>query len=602
MRRPTRRPKASTLGALGLVVALLVTLMSGAAGPSAAATRLRGGTVSFAEPPGSPLNEIFPFNPATTTSVNDVTQLQALLWRPLNWFGTGESVARLDRSRTLYRSVTYSEHATVVTIKLKGYRWSDGYPLTSRDVEFAFNLYRYDKAEWADYVPGEFPDNVASIRLPDAHTVVLRLTHPVNETWFTDDQLSLITPMPQHAWDRVSALGPVGNADQTPAGAAAVFDFLDTQAMDVATYATNPLWQVVDGPWTLRAFSPDGAASFVPNPRYSGPIKPTISEFDEVPFSTTADEVRALRSGAVDVGYLPITESGAVGAIEAAGYGLAPWDDLAIAYGLYDFGNPAVGRLLSERYIRQAIQRTVDQPAILQRAYGGYGSVTAGPVPLLPKSSLISAVERSQPDRYDVSSAVSLLRAHGWRVRSSGTDVCERPGSGPGRCGRGVARGTPLSFTLLYPTGSAAMTEEADAIRSGAARAGISMVLVARSFIDLVSTVGRCPAACSWQIALFGVTTDEQPYPTGESMFLPSSPLNMGGYADPTVSAAVEATLRSNEPGVLSAYEDAVTASLPWLWLPTPVDQLTMIRTGLRGVAPQNADLFITPEDYYFVR
>ena len=47
-----------------------------------------------------------------------------------------------------------------------------------------------------------------------------------------------------------------------------------TEAGDLGTYATNPLWQVVDGPFKLTAYdATDNGATVVPNPSYSGPVK-----------------------------------------------------------------------------------------------------------------------------------------------------------------------------------------------------------------------------------------------------------------------------------------------------------------------------------------
>ena len=34
-----------------------------------------------------------------------------------------------------------------------------------------------------------------------------------------------------------------------------IFDYLTTQAKSLSTYATNPLWQVVDGPYKLSAYN-----------------------------------------------------------------------------------------------------------------------------------------------------------------------------------------------------------------------------------------------------------------------------------------------------------------------------------------------------------
>jgi hypothetical protein len=85
------------------------------------------------------------------------------------------------------------------------------------------------------------------------------------------NELSEIVPIPQKAWDKTSASSPVGNYDTTAAGAKAVYKFINSQATQERTYASNPLWGVVDGPWKLSAFSTvTGASTFVPKLPGSG--------------------------------------------------------------------------------------------------------------------------------------------------------------------------------------------------------------------------------------------------------------------------------------------------------------------------------------------
>ena len=107
------------------------------------------------------------------------------------------------------------------------------------------------------------------------------------------NELSQITPMPA-AWDR-TASGP-SNCDTTVSDCAAVYSYLAAQAKDLDTYATNPTWAIVDGPWKLSAFNADGHITFVPNKSYSGPIKPKLAAFQEVPFTTDAAEYDVLQS------------------------------------------------------------------------------------------------------------------------------------------------------------------------------------------------------------------------------------------------------------------------------------------------------------------
>ena len=113
--------------------------------------------------------------------------------------------------------------------------------MTTRDVAFWINLLRANKADFAAYIPGEFPDNLKSYKIVNSKTIVLTLTGSYNPTWFTYDQLSQITPLPAQEWIR--PVGKVGSYDMTTAGAKAVFAFLTAQSKDVASYGSNPLWQ-----------------------------------------------------------------------------------------------------------------------------------------------------------------------------------------------------------------------------------------------------------------------------------------------------------------------------------------------------------------------
>ena len=120
------------------------------------------------------------------------------------------------------------------------------------------------------------------------------------------NDLSQVTPMPA-AWDR-TASGP-SNCATTVSDCAAVYKYLDAQSKNLSGYVSSPLWSVVDGPWKLSAFNADGHVTFVPNTSYSGPVKPKLSAFQEVPFTTDSAEYDVLQSPSssskIDVGYIP---------------------------------------------------------------------------------------------------------------------------------------------------------------------------------------------------------------------------------------------------------------------------------------------------------
>jgi peptide/nickel transport system substrate-binding protein len=238
-------------------MALAACSSSSAPSTSAASNRVQGGTatLSLTQTDGI-FNYIFPLLNFDNDTFANITYSQYLMWRPLYWFGSPGHVG-LNPSESLADPpvVTSSGGKTTATITLKPYRWSDGTPLTSRDVEFWINLLKADKAQFWGYEPGEFPDNLTSFKSLGTTKFQLTFDHVYAAEWLYN-QLALIIPLPQHSWDRESATGPVGSYDTTTAGALAVDNFLLAQNKDTSSYATNPLWQVVDGPWKLTSYAP----------------------------------------------------------------------------------------------------------------------------------------------------------------------------------------------------------------------------------------------------------------------------------------------------------------------------------------------------------
>ena len=141
------------------------------------------------------------------------------------------------------------------------------------------------------------------------YTFSLTFKQAYSHTWLLYNQLSEIIPVPQHAWDKTSTSSPVGNYDTTTKGAQAVWSFLSAQNAKQSTYATNPLWAVVDGPWKLTGYTGSGGTvTFSANDSYFAG-KPHLSKFEELPFTSDTAEYNALRAGLVDYGYVPTEDA-----------------------------------------------------------------------------------------------------------------------------------------------------------------------------------------------------------------------------------------------------------------------------------------------------
>lgn len=567
----------------------------------------KGGVIKFAEGPATPPNYIFPVEPTANTTLYNDSQFINLMW-PLMYQPLPNQPGN-DYAHSIGNAPVYSNGNKSVTITLKHYVWSDGKPVTARDVQFFVNLARAAGPTWGQYVPGNFPANVASVKVNSTYSLTLNLTLAVNPTWFSDNQLGLITPIPQHAWDKTSATGPVGNYDLTPSGAKAVLAFLDAQAAQTTTYATNPLWKVVDGAWSLQSYG--GASSpdvFVPNPKFSGQ-KAYASKFEEIPFTSDSAEFNVLHSGpsALTYGYVPAQDIPARSQVTAAGFAVTPVPVWAVDYIIPNMANPTYGALFHQLYIRQALQHLTDQTTMIHVYMHGLGTPTYGPTPVYPKGNpFVLQSEASNPYPYSVKAATKLLSEHGWKVTPGGTDVCTKGGAAG--CGAGVATGTKLSLSLLVSSGNSVLQQDSDLLKSDAAKAGIQLAVRYQPFNTVVGVVAPCtpstPTAptCTWQLGEYGGISYSTE-PTGGALFTPGGSLNAGTYSNPTVTALVHQVHTASNLQPYYRYESILAKQLPWIWQPIP-DQVVATAKNLHGYGLTSEFTYsygyIEPQYWYF--
>jgi len=609
---------AMAAGALtaGLIVASPST--SGASTPT---------TATIAEAPSATPNFILPFYPDSLCSVANIDQFQYLMFRPLFWFGDGTTPA-LNPSLSIGNSPTYSAGNTKVTVSLKSYKWSNGESVTGQDVLFWMNIDHAQKANWCGYTPGEMPDNLKSVTAT-ASTVTFTIDSSVNPYWFTYNELSQVTPMPV-AWDINKVGGAPGSGGCSTAaygtddaGCTAVYTFLSNEAgynatnpnaaSSLSTYAVNPLWKVVDGPWNLKSFNADGTASFVPNPDYSGPVKPTLKLFTELPYTDDNAEFNALVAGNLSVGYIPTQDitKGAVSSSKAGpnnprltNFNLVPIYDWGVTYFPMNFNSTAnngtAGKVFAQTYYRQAFQSLVDQPLYIKKVFKGYAVPTYGPVPVTPTNSFASSFEKENPFPYSPSKAKSLLSSHGWKIVPNGTDTCIKAGTASNECGAGIPVGTPLSFQLPFATGTEALTDMMTAEKAAWSAVGINITLVPQTFDTVIGDAVPCTPgpSCTWTYEQWGGGWIYAPdtYPTGETLFGKGSAANYGSYFSAKNESLIAATTSSNTP--LTTWENYLSTQLPVVWEPSAAASITEINKKLSGVVPQNVYLDFQPENW----
>ena len=265
-----------------------------------------------------------------------------------------------------------------------------------------------------------------------------------NPTWFPYNELSQITPMPK-AWDR-TASGP----EQLRQGRERLRGRLQLPG------------QPVQGPVDLRdladlgrrrraveagSFNPDGNSTFVPNKAYSGPVKPTLAEFKEVPFTTEAPSTTCsrraparpearLRVPARRPTRRPSRPTPRSAPTRCRGYTLVP---------LYPLGDQLLpgqlrsttgnGPVIKQLYFRQALQSLMNQRRSSTARCTGT-RYTDGPVGAYPATSSCRRRASNDPFPFNPAKAKSLLASHGWKVTPNGVTTCQNPSL----CGAGSAR------------------------------------------------------------------------------------------------------------------------------------------------------------------
>jgi peptide/nickel transport system substrate-binding protein len=619
-RRKLRLTAVAAVGAVSLVAAACSSSGSGNNSASSG-TPVNGGTATVALPAGVTNNWIFPFYAITNSSVYNSNQFQWMFYRPLYMFGNNTNTnVTINYPLSPAEAPVYQNGGRTVVINMKGWKWSDGETVNAQSVIFFLNMAKAEKGNWYAYSKGLLPDNVVSYKATGPNQVTVQLSSTYSSLWYTYNQLSEINPMPL-AWDVTSLGAKAGSGGCTTDSAAdnwakckAVYTFLTAQSKIASTYATSPLWSVVDGPFKLSSFNTNGNVTVVPNKSYSGSPKPKLSAVKFVPYTADSAEYTALKTGELDVGYIPtqdLAQKPANASLPTtnplgSSYYLEPFYSYGIEYAQPNFNNPQVGYLVRQLYIRQAMQYAENQPGISTAIWRGYATPVSGPVPTVPTNEFLPAIQKENngqgPYPFDPAKAKSLLTSHGWS-EVGGVMTCQNPS----KCGTGITKGEQLKMTFVYSTGIAAATAMYQAIKSEESQVGIDVTLVGQSFDSIIGESLPCApmsSKCSVQVFAYGGWGFDGPgfEPTGEPLFATGAGSNSGNYSDPEMDKLINETHTSNSLAVFHQYATYAAQQLPFMWVPNPNPfQIQAVSSKLHNVA--FSPMFtLLPEYWYFTK
>ncbi|WP_326727971.1 peptide ABC transporter substrate-binding protein [Streptomyces phaeochromogenes] len=577
-------PARTTLVACAVVSAgtLLLAGCSGTNDTSSASPD----SINYALPANFTPNWILPIGTAAHLNTNNRSIADSLWERLVAYDGSTGKIA-WNKKASIATAADFAADGKSVKVTLGDRSWSDGKPITSRDVEFWFNLIKANKAEWAGYNPGKAPDNWTSFKTVDDRHFTITFDKAYNSQWMLANQFSEITPLPQHVWDKADASAQVSDADRTAAGAKKVWTYLNSAAKNISRYDKDTLWKTISGPYAVKSFATSGKVVLAANKKYDGGEKANIATVNLLPFTTADAEKNALRSGSVDYGYIEATDLDQKDRFTAQGYTVKPWSGWAITYMPYNFNNPAMGAVFKQLYARQAVQRSIDQPSLAKVIFNGTAVPGYGPVPQAQASDFVSQVQKDNPYPFSTSAAKSLLTGHGWQEKG-GVMVCTDPGTGDAQCGEGVAEGTKFEMQVLSQSGSAVTDNMMSSIQSSLEKTGIKFSIKTAPVNSVLSQTPQCTSGqpiCKWQLSFFGTAGSWyfNAFPTGDSLFQTKGGSNFGNYSNPDVDKLITASTTSSSSQEVQDYSAALAKDLPVIWLPAPDYQISVVKNGLGG-------------------
>ncbi|GAA3667379.1 hypothetical protein GCM10022237_29170 [Nocardioides ginsengisoli] len=609
-------------GRLGLaLVAVVALLVSGCSGdgrstrdvaekysaiPDETGHPKNGGTVTVALTPGLSPNYIYPYPPA---SASGTVIARGLMWRALyRPSSTGAEV--VDQALSMAEPPQTSADRKTVTVRLKDFQWSNGKPVIADDVVFSLALLKAAIAEspgnWSFYTPGQFPDGVTAEATSD-RTVTFHFEKAYNASYVLS-MLTLLYVMPSQDWNVAKTGGPHLDFTQ-PQNATAIYRYLTKQSADQSTFATNPLWQIVNGPFKLKSFDPStGSFSLVPNRDYSGPGEQRLDQVDFKAFTSASAVFNQYRAGTLTVGTLDASYITQIDALKKDGYHVygapapARFDALTI-----NFANTVdnFDKVIAQKYVREALQRLIDQQGYVESRgiYNGAASPnysTAGADSPYPPAF---GDEPTYP--FDPKAAAKLLTDHGWKVAAGGRTTCESPGTGANQCGAGIPKGQRISFTLASANTPAYVGARDVAFVSEAKKLGIEVKVVTKSLNYMYANYGNSFAPATkneWAMQDYGPLYQAAGYPTSNTVFNTTGSFNLGSYSSKEADRLIDDSTFGADPKALSQEITTLSEDLPVLFFPTP-HTLVVWKDTLSG-PPSSFQALLSfiysPELWYF--
>jgi peptide/nickel transport system substrate-binding protein len=286
------------------------------------------------------------------------------------------------------KSWKISPDKKTVTFKLiEGAKWSDGQPITSKDVKYSLDVLGTNGLIFSGYT-----SNVTKIETPDDQTVVVHTDQP-------DARIIgglFIYIIPEHVYGKTSVKELTGSYQPK-----------------------LPL--VGSGPFIVTEFTRGRILKMERNPNFRGP-KPKYDEIQLIKYGTTDAVIRALKLGEIDAqweveptGFNQLEHADKIKPVRSSSPSFTE-----LAFNLCSKENCPDGKFnpaVQDRAVRQAVAYAVDRNRVNEISSRGTSFVGHG---LLPSYYKAFYEKPAEDYAYDPDKANQLLDAAGYKQDGDG--------------------------------------------------------------------------------------------------------------------------------------------------------------------------------------
>lgn len=356
----------------------------GASGAGGASTPLKMAIVGAPLTPG--------FNPFSLSDGAGTENVTSLVYEPLIMYNlTGNSIKPWLASKW-----AWSDGGRRLTFTIPdGRNWSDGKPLTARDVAFTFNLINRFPAL------NTFGITFKSASAPNAHTAILTFAKPAYTQLFS---ISRVLIVPQHIWSHVA--NPSKDTNSKPVGS---------------------------GPYLLQSFTSQ-SIKFIKNPHYWQPGLPKVDKVELDAYTTQNATNTAISAGQSDwsVAFFQNVKQQWTGVNPDNKLWMPPAGDFFMCPNTAD-------KTLANAAVRKAIAYSVDREKAIKEVEGPFILPSSSPTGLRQgQMQYMPSQFKGQQLSYDPAKVKALLTSAGYKRGAGGFFV------GP--------NGQTLKLSLLLPS------------------------------------------------------------------------------------------------------------------------------------------------------